>query len=139
MRLPARETQEITDSPFTDLSLRPDVHHPELNGASTLEAQLAPRPSSAAPMCSAFERVDRGALHPWVFGERVQTVNRVDHHRHAGPTRGEAAVHTGLRVVGMDDVGLQPAEQAAVALFLASDESSYMTGAHVPVDGGLTV
>jgi 3alpha(or 20beta)-hydroxysteroid dehydrogenase len=33
----------------------------------------------------------------------------------------------------------QPEEIARVALFLASDESSYMTGAHVTVDGGVTV
>lgn len=32
----------------------------------------------------------------------------------------------------------QPEEIARVALFLASEESSYMTGAHVPVDGGVT-
>ena len=42
-----------------------------------------------------------------------------------------------VRATPMRRIG-EPEEIARVALFLACDESSYMTGAHVPVDGGVT-
>ncbi len=43
-----------------------------------------------------------------------------------------AAAVTPLRRLG------RPAEVAALAVFLASDESSFVTGAALPVDGGFT-
>jgi NAD(P)-dependent dehydrogenase (short-subunit alcohol dehydrogenase family) len=32
----------------------------------------------------------------------------------------------------------QPEEVAGLAMFLASDEASYITGANIPIDGGWT-
>jgi NAD(P)-dependent dehydrogenase (short-subunit alcohol dehydrogenase family) len=45
---------------------------------------------------------------------------------------GGAEVMTALGRIG------QPAEIAAVAVFLASDESSFLSGAAIPVDGAYT-
>ena len=54
----------------------------------------------------------------------------------------EVAAATAVRekAAGMQPLGrqAQPAEVAEVALFLASDASSFMTGSIVPVDGGCT-
>jgi NAD(P)-dependent dehydrogenase (short-subunit alcohol dehydrogenase family) len=39
-------------------------------------------------------------------------------------------------IIPMGRIG-RPEEVASVALFLASDESSYVSGAVIPVDGGM--
>jgi 3(or 17)beta-hydroxysteroid dehydrogenase len=56
----------------------------------------------------------------------------------AQATRNPAAVHQKL----MNDIPLgrlgQPAEIAALCVFLLSDEAAFITGANLPIDGGLT-
>ncbi len=52
----------------------------------------------------------------------------------------EQAVETQKRFVGMIPLGrvATPDDIAYTALFLASDESAYITGVAIPVDGGFT-
>ena len=45
----------------------------------------------------------------------------------------ELSKHVPLRRVG------QPTDIAGLAIFLASNASSYMTGTYIPVDGGLLI
>ena len=53
------------------------------------------------------------------------------------PQPGSALYQRQIRKTFLGRVG-QPREVATTALFLASDESSYITGAAIPVDGGWT-
>ncbi len=72
---------------------------------------------------------------------------------HPGPVDNEFQHTIEVTATGKDEAGAaaifermiplgrhaQPEEIAAAALFLASDESRFLTGAAVPVDGGMTV
>ena len=70
------------------------------------------------------------------YGIRVNSIHPgvIDTPMVAGAT--PDAMKSMVKATPMRRMG-QPEEIARVALFLASDESSYMTGAHVPVDGGI--
>ncbi len=57
-----------------------------------------------------LEAVDGEALGEWVVTLRVQAVHRVDDDRDARRAGRESAVHAGLGIVGVDDVGTQPLE-----------------------------
>ena len=71
-------------------------------------------------------------------GPKGITVNTIA----PGPDRHRAAALApgGVRDVSQIPLGRlgEPAEIAAVVCFLASDRAGYVTGAVVPVDGGLT-
>jgi len=79
--------------------------------------------------CAAIELARDGirvnSIHPGVIDTPILE------HAPAEPSRMVAG--TPMRRIGTPD------EIARVALFLASDESSYMTGAHVVADGGATL
>ena len=51
--------------------------------------------------------------------------------------RSREQVNQGFTNIALQRVG-EPSEVAAATLFLASDESSYMVGAEIVVDGGMT-
>lgn len=82
--------------------------------------------TAAAALELARYKIRVNSIHPGVI--ETPMLGAVSPEMHASMIR-----NTPLRRMG------DPVEIARVALFLASDESSYMTGAHVPVDGGATV
>jgi 3alpha(or 20beta)-hydroxysteroid dehydrogenase len=82
--------------------------------------------TASTAMELARHRIRVNSVHPGVIETPMLEINT--------PEMNEAMVrHAPMRRIG------QPSEIAAAVLFLASDESSFMTGAHVPVDGGATI
>jgi 3alpha(or 20beta)-hydroxysteroid dehydrogenase len=82
--------------------------------------------TASAAMELARHRIRVNSVHPGVIETPMLEINT--------PEMNEAMVrHAPMRRIG------QPSEIANAVLFLASDESSFMTGAHVPVDGGATI
>ena len=79
--------------------------------------------TAAAALELARYRIRVNSIHPGVIETPMLGINTPE-------TTAAMVKHTPLRRLG------SPLEIAKVALFLASDDSSYMTGAHVPVDGG---
>ena len=59
-----------------------------------------------------FEAVDHGAAQERVVRAGVEAVHRIDHHRHPSEPRCHPSVDARLRIVGVDDIGTQPPEQA---------------------------
>ena len=82
--------------------------------------------TAAAALELARDKIRVNSIHPGVIDTPM-----------LGDIR-ETNADTLVRTTPMRRMGT-PEEIANVALFLASDESSYMTGAHVVVDGGITV
>lgn len=79
--------------------------------------------TASAALELARYKIRVNSIHPGVIQTPMLGVN-------SQATTDAMVKHTPMRRLG------EPEEIARVALFLASDESSYMTGAHVPVDGG---
>ena len=82
--------------------------------------------TAAAALELARDKIRVNSIHPGVIDTPM-----------LGDIR-ETNADTLVRTTPMRRMGT-PEEIANVALFLASDESSYMTGAHVVVDGGITI
>ena len=120
-----------------------------VNVIGTSSVHAAPAMSANGAACAAVVMLTKGlAIELGTHGIRVNAVS-------PGATdteRWQEALHVLARVGGVDLAEAQrqidaaaalgrlgrPEEIAEVVAFVASDEASYMTGAHVLVDGGLT-